>query len=75
MNCIEIDEILSTTVLYEGFFNYNEFFKISKDSIHKILSIVNKHKNYCSDSDLDKKEVYFHESLFTNLMTIFQLIK
>ena len=58
MNCIEIDEILSTTVLYEGFFNYNEFFKISKDSIHKILSIVNKHKNYCSDSDLDKKEVY-----------------
>lgn len=58
MNCIEIDEILSTTVLYEGFFYYNEFFKISKDSIHKILSIVNKYKSYCSDSDLDKKEVY-----------------
>lgn len=58
MDCIGIDEILSTTVMYEGFFNYNEFFKISKDSIHKVLSIANKNKNYCSGLDLDKNEVY-----------------
>lgn len=58
MDCIGIDEILSTTVMYEGFFNYNEFFKISKDSIHKVLSIANKYKNYCSALDLDKNEVY-----------------
>ncbi|MCR1952350.1 MULTISPECIES: hypothetical protein [Clostridium] len=58
MDCIGIDEILSTTVLYEGFFNYNEFFKISKESINKILYIANKYKSHCSDLDLNKNEVY-----------------
>ncbi|WP_411168713.1 hypothetical protein ACH36K_16645 [Clostridium sp. MB05] len=59
MSCIEIDEVLSTTVLYEGFFNYNEFFKISKEKIHKLLSIASKYnEDYCSDSDLEKNEVY-----------------
>lgn len=58
MDCIGIDEILSTTVLYEGFFNYNEFFKISKESINKILYIANKYKSHYSDLHLNKNEVY-----------------
>lgn len=58
MDCIEIDEILSTTVLYEGFFNYNEFFKISKEKVNKLLSIANKHKGCYEDSNMDNKELF-----------------
>ena len=58
MDCIIIDEILSTTVLYEGFFNYNEFFKISKERIHKLLFIADKHKDYEKSSNIENSEVY-----------------
>lgn len=50
MECIEIDNILSTTVVYEDFFNYNEFFKTSRDTINKLKEIENKYAN------IDNKE-------------------
>ena len=62
MDCISVDDILSTTVLYEGFFNYNEFFKISKESVKRFLSITNKYKDNCMNSDLEKKEIYLEDS-------------
>lgn len=45
MNCIEIDDILSTTVLYEGFSDYSEVLEFSKDSMKKLKEIANKYKN------------------------------
>ena len=57
MNCIEIDDILSTTVLYEGFFCYSDVFKFSKDSVNKLKEITNKYKKdqdtYVIDNEND----------------------
>lgn len=44
MDCIEIDNILSTTVFYENFFLDSEVFKFSKSSINKLKEIANKYK-------------------------------
>ena len=50
MNCIEIDDILSTTVLYEGFSDYSEVLEFSKDSMKKLKEIANKYKNDYEDN-------------------------
>lgn len=50
MNCIEVENILSTTVVYEDFFYYNGIFKISSESINKLKEIENKY------TDRDNKE-------------------
>lgn len=46
MDSIEINDILSTTVLYEGFLYYSDVFKFSKDSINKLNKIAYKYKDY-----------------------------
>lgn len=53
MECVEVDDILSTLVVYEGFLGNNDAFKISKDSINKIEEISNKYteKNNIFNSD------------------------
>ena len=51
MNFIEIDDILSTTVLCEGFFDYSNIFKLSKDSINKLKEITNKYIENKRDED------------------------
>ena len=59
MDCIEIDDILSTTVVYEGFFNYSEFFKISSDSIDKLKKIANKYTERENTFDIDNEETIY----------------
>ena len=66
MNCIEINDILSTTVLYEGFFCYSEVFKFSKDSMNKLKEIANKYKsNY--DTNIIDNENYIYLDKDNNL--------
>lgn len=66
MNCIEINDILSTTVLYEGFFCYSEVFKFSKDSMNKLKEIANKYKsNY--DTNIIDNENYIYLDNDNNL--------
>lgn len=50
MNCIEVENILSTTVVYEDFFYCNEFLKLSSNNINKLKEIENKY------ADRDNKE-------------------
>lgn len=38
MGFIELDDILSTSVLYDGYCNYSEIFKIHKPSINSLLN-------------------------------------
>lgn len=38
MGFIELDDILSTSVLYDGYCNYSEIFKIHKPSINRLLN-------------------------------------
>lgn len=38
MGFIELDDILSTSVLYDGNYNYSEFFKIYKSSINSLFN-------------------------------------
>ncbi len=59
MNCIEIDDILWTTVLYEGFFGYSDVFKFSRDSINKLKGIASKYKKDYDDNIIgNEKDIY-----------------
>ena len=44
MNCVSVEDIISTTVQYESFFNFNEFLKFSKRSVNIFLAIAKNHK-------------------------------
>lgn len=55
MDCIEIDDIHSTTVLYEGFFGCSDVFKFSKDSISKLKGIANKYKKDYDTLSIDSE--------------------
>lgn len=51
MNCVSVEDIVSTTIQYESFFNFNEFLKFSKRSIEVFLAISKNHKikeRYCN---------------------------
>lgn len=85
MNCIEINDILSTTVLYEGFFCYSEVFKFSKDSMNKLKEIANKYKSNYDTNIIDNENyiyldkdnnLYLREFIyrFTNPISIEKLI-
>ncbi|WP_066895026.1 hypothetical protein [Clostridium nigeriense] len=68
MDCIEIDDILSTTVVYEDFFNYSEFFKISSDSIDKLKKIANKYTDRDNTFYIDNEESIYlkkHNDLYS----------
>lgn len=56
MDSIEINNILSTTVLYEGFVYYSNVFKFSNDSINKLKKIAYKYKDY--DANIIENEEY-----------------
>ncbi len=43
MKCIGIENVISTTIVYEDFFYYNEFLKVSNDSVNKLKEIENKY--------------------------------
>lgn len=45
MSFIELDDILSTSVLYDGYCNYSEIFKIHKPSINSLLNKSNDYNN------------------------------
>lgn len=45
MSFIELDDILSTSVLYDGYCNYSEFFKIHKPSINSLFNKSYDHNN------------------------------
>ncbi|MBS5939597.1 hypothetical protein [Clostridium sp.] len=45
MSSIELDDILSTSVLYDGYCNYSEIFKIHKPSINSLLNKSNDYNN------------------------------
>ena len=85
MNCIEIDDILSTTVLYEGFSDYSEVLEFSKDSMKKLKEIANKYKNdYENDIIYNENYIYLDNDInlylrefvyrFTTSITIEKLI-
>lgn len=59
MHCIEIDDVLSTTVLYEGFFDYSDIFKFSNNN-DKLKEIANK---YVSNNK-DKDNLYLREFIY-----------
>ncbi|WP_300386744.1 hypothetical protein [Clostridium sp.] len=67
MNCVSVEDIVSTTVQYESFFNFDEFLKISKKSIDIFLSITKGHKikkKYCNVENCFLKNfenVFFRE--------------
>ncbi|VYU50253.1 hypothetical protein [Clostridium tertium] len=62
MNFIELDEILSTTLLHDGFCNYSGFLKLSKSSIDALLNTA-----YDNEEKLSGKEFLYK---FTNTFTI-----
>ncbi|WP_291628709.1 hypothetical protein [Clostridium sp.] len=85
MNCIEIDDILSTTVLYEGFSDYSEVLEFSKDSMKKLKEIANKYKNdYENNIIYNENYIYLDNDInlylrefvyrFTTSITIEKLI-
>ena len=85
MNCIEIDDILSTTVLYEGFSDYSEVLEFSKDSMKKLKEIPNKYKNdYENNIIYNENYIYLDNDInlylrefvyrFTTSITIEKLI-
>lgn len=45
MSFIELDDILSTSVLYDGYCNYSEIFKIHKPSINSLLNKSDDYNN------------------------------
>lgn len=59
MNCIKIEDIPSTTVLYEGFFCYSEFFKFSEESINNLKEIANKYKKIDNDLNIDNENCLY----------------
>ena len=67
MNCVSVEYIISTTVQYESFFNFNEFLKFSKRSVDIFLAISKNHKikeNYCilEENHLkDFNQVFYRE--------------
>ena len=62
MSFIELDDILSTSVLYDGYCNYNEFFRIHKSSINDLFN-----KSYAYNNKLYTREFLYK---FTNTFTI-----
>ncbi|MCF0149297.1 MAG: hypothetical protein HUJ77_12985 [Clostridium sp.] len=84
MNCIEIKDIFSTTVLYEGFFGYNDVFKFSEESINKLDKIAYKYKDYSETitdnkegRDLENDNISYSKEFtyrFTNFISIDKLI-
>lgn len=83
MDSIEINDILSTTVLYEGFVYYSNVFKFSNDSINKLKKIAYKYKDYDAniieneeDRYLENDNSYLREFTyrFTNFISVEKLI-
>ena len=64
MNCIEIDEIFSTTVLYEGVFDYINVFKFSKGSIYKLKQIADKYETNNDTFNNNKNYIYLREFIY-----------
>ncbi|MBS5951251.1 MAG: hypothetical protein KIC47_13205 [Clostridium sp.] len=62
MSFIELDDILSTSVLYDGYCNYNEVFRIHKSSINDLFN-----KSYAYNNKLYTREFLYK---FTNTFTI-----
>lgn len=61
MEYVEVDDILSTLIVYEGFFYNNDAFKMSKDSINKIEEISNKYANKHNVFHRDNEEFTYLE--------------
>jgi hypothetical protein len=67
MNCVSVEDIISTTVQYESFFNFNEFLKFSKRSVNTFLAISRKHKteenyyNFEENHLKDFEQVFYRE--------------
>ena len=65
MNCIGVDYIFSTTVLYEGFSGYNDVLKFPRNNINKLREIVNRYKNYSDNLTYIKEEaIYLREFIY-----------
>lgn len=54
MGFIELDDILLTSVLYDGYCNYSEFFKIHKPSSNSLLN-----KSYDYSNKLNAREFIY----------------
>lgn len=71
MNCVSVEDIISTTVQYESFFNFDEFLKISKKSVNTFFAITKNHnikEDYCRFKDnylKDFDKVFYREFTYT----------
>ncbi len=65
MNCIGVDYIVSTTVLYEGFSGYNGVLKFPRDNINKLREIVNRYKNHSDNLiAIEEETLYLREFIY-----------
>lgn len=71
MNCVSVEDIISTTVQYESFFNFDEFLKISKKSVDIFLAITKNHQIkecYCNLEEnclKDFDQIFYREFTYT----------
>ncbi|MBD7913532.1 hypothetical protein H9660_00075 [Clostridium sp. Sa3CUN1] len=61
MKCIGIENIISTTIVYEDFFYYNEFLKVSNDSVNKLKEIENK---YTDNDNKQNNNLYLRKFIY-----------
>jgi len=83
VDSIEINDILSTTVLYEGFAYYSNVFNFSNDSINKLKKIAYKYKDYDANTMENEEDTYLENDnsylreftyKFTSFISIEKLI-